>query len=92
MKTNHCGRNFGSNEGVIDDVDEYLGDRKEVFYIEGISKLEQRLRRCIGAKGGYVEKNVTNATLGLFRSTGAENVLIILRTCINCFIISVSPI
>ena len=56
MKTNlHC-RNFGSNEGVIDAVDEYLGDREEGFYFERISKLEQRWRKCIEAKGDYIEK------------------------------------
>ena len=37
LKTNLHGRNFGSNEGVIDAVNEYLGDQDEDFYFEGIS-------------------------------------------------------
>ena len=53
MKTNLHGKNFG---GVIDTVDEYLGDQEEGFYFEGISKLEQRWRKCIEAKGDYIEK------------------------------------
>ena len=32
LKTNLCGRNFGSNEVVIDAIDEYLGDQEENFY------------------------------------------------------------
>ena len=39
-KINLRGRNFGSNEGVIDAFDNYLEDQKECFYFEGISKLE----------------------------------------------------
>ena len=44
LKTNLCGRNFGSNEGIIDIVDGYLGDQ-EKDYFEGISKLEQHWRK-----------------------------------------------
>ena len=51
LKTNLHGRNFGSNEGVIDAVDEYFGDQEEGFYFEGISKPKQRWRKCIDAKG-----------------------------------------
>ena len=32
-------RNFGSSEGIIDAIDEYLGDQEEGFYFKGISKL-----------------------------------------------------
>ena len=32
LKTNLCGRNFGSNEGVIDALDEYLADQDEGLY------------------------------------------------------------
>ena len=45
--------NLGSNEGVIDVVDEYLGNQEEGFHFEGISKLEQRRRKCIETKGDY---------------------------------------
>ena len=41
QETNRRGRNLGSNEAVIDAVDEYLKDQQQGFYFEGISKLEQ---------------------------------------------------
>ena len=47
LKTNLRSRNFGSSDGVIYAVDEYFGDKEEVFYFEGISKLKQRWRKCI---------------------------------------------
>ena len=56
LKTNPPDMNYGSNEGIIDAVDEYLGDQEEGFYYEGISKLEQLWRKCIEAKGDYIEK------------------------------------
>ena len=56
LKTNLHGRNLESNEGVIDAVNEYLGDQDEDFYFEGISKLEQWWRKCIKMKGDYIEK------------------------------------
>ena len=40
LKTNLHGRKFGSNEGIIDAVDEYLGEQEEGFYFEMIGKLE----------------------------------------------------
>ena len=54
LKTILCGRNFWSNEGVIDAVDKYLGDQEDGFHFEGISKLEQRWRNYIEAKGDYI--------------------------------------
>ena len=56
LKTNLCGRNFGSNEGITDAVDEYLGDQEEGFYFEGISKLKQHWRKCINANRDKNEK------------------------------------
>ena len=41
---------FGSYEGVIDAIDEYLGSQEEGFYFEGINKLKQHWRKCIKAK------------------------------------------
>ena len=60
LKTNFRGRNFGSNDGVIDAVNEWLGDQDEDFYFEGISKLEQRWRKCTKMKGDYIEKIMAN--------------------------------
>ena len=45
LKTNRRCRKFGSNEVIIDAVEEYLGDQKESFYFERISTLEQRCRK-----------------------------------------------
>ena len=54
LKRNLRGRNSGSREEVIDD--EYYGHQEEAIYFEEISKLEQRWRKCIKAKGDYIEK------------------------------------
>ena len=47
LKTNLRSWNFGSNEGVIDAVIEYLGEQDEDLCFEGISKLEQLWGKCI---------------------------------------------
>ena len=54
LTTNLQGRNFGSNEGVIDAVDEYLGKQEEGYYFERMSRLEQHWRKCIQTKGRLV--------------------------------------
>ena len=48
---------YGSNKGVIEAVNEYLGDQEKAFYFEErIRKLEQRWAKCIALKGEYIEK------------------------------------
>ena len=47
---------YGSYEGVIEAVNEYLGDQEKAFYFEGIRKLEQIRAKCIALKGDYVKK------------------------------------
>ena len=37
-------------------VDDYLGDQEEGLYFKAISKLEQRWKKFIGAKGDYIVK------------------------------------
>ena len=44
LKANLRSRNFGSNIGVIDAVNECLENKEEDIYFEGISKLEKVLR------------------------------------------------
>ena len=56
LKSNLRGTQFGSNEGVIAAVNEYLEDQEKDFYLEGISQLEQRWTKCIASKGDYIEK------------------------------------
>ena len=56
LKFHLRGTQYGSNEGVIEPVNEYLGDQEKDFYFEGIRKLEQRWAKCIALKGDYIEK------------------------------------
>ena len=56
LKFHLRGTQYGSNEGVIEAVNEYLGDQKKAIYIEGIRKLEQRWAMCISFKVDYVKK------------------------------------
>ena len=42
LKFHLRGTQYESNEGVIEAVNEYLGDQTKAFYFEGIRKLEQR--------------------------------------------------
>ena len=47
LKSNLRGAQYGSNEGVIMAVSEYLGDQEKAFYFEGIRILEQRWGKYI---------------------------------------------
>ena len=51
LKYHLRGTQHGSNDGVIEAVNEYFGDQEKAFYFEGISKLEQRWAKCIALKG-----------------------------------------
>ena len=42
QKSHLGGTQYESNEGVIEAVNDYLGDQENAFYFEGIRKLEQR--------------------------------------------------
>ena len=55
LKSHLLGTQYGSNEGVIEAVNEYLGDQEKAYF-EGIRKLEQRWAKCIALKGDYIEK------------------------------------
>ena len=54
------GTQYGSNGGVIEVINEYLGDQETTFYFEGIRKLEQRWTKCIVLKGDDIEKKWSN--------------------------------
>ena len=56
LKSHYGGTQYGSNEGVIEAVNECLGDQEKAFYFEGIRKLGQRWPKCIVLKGDYIEK------------------------------------
>ena len=55
LKSNLRGVQFGSNEGVIAAVNEYLEDQEKDFYLEGI---RDWTKHCLegGFKGDYIEK------------------------------------
>ena len=55
LKSNLRGTQFGSNEGIIAAVNEYLEDQEKDFYLEGL-EVEQRWTKCIALKGVYIEK------------------------------------
>ena len=42
LKTHLRGTQYGMNEGVIEAVNEYLGDQEKTFYCEGINKSSNR--------------------------------------------------
>ena len=77
------GTQYGSNEGVIEAVNENLGGgggQKNVFYCERIRKLEQRWTKYIALKGDYIEQNWSNVhSLVALSTIGPENFLIIPR-------------
>ena len=47
---------YGSNEGVIETVNEYLGDQENAFFFAEVRKIEQRWAKYIALKGDYIEK------------------------------------
>ena len=57
LKSHLRGTQYGSNEGIIEAVNEYLGNREKTFDFEVIRKLEQRLAKCIVLKGDYIKIN-----------------------------------
>ena len=56
LKYHLHGTQYGSNGGVIEAVNKYLGDREKGFYFEGIRKFKQRWAKCIALKGDHIEK------------------------------------
>ena len=56
LKSHLHGTQYGSNEGIIEAVNEYLRDQEKAFYFEGIRKLGQRCAKHIALKGDYNEK------------------------------------
>ena len=56
LKSHLRGTQYGSNEGIIEAVNDYLRDQEKAFYFEGIRKLKQRWAKCIALKGDYIEK------------------------------------
>ena len=54
MKTNLCGRNFGSTEAIIDAVNEFfVGPGRRLLFRRD---KQQHCRKCTEEKGDYFEK------------------------------------
>ena len=75
LKSHLFGTQYGSNEGVIEVVNEYLWDQDRAFYFEGIGKLEQRWAKCIALKGDCIEKQWSNFHSLVARSTRGQSLL-----------------
>lgn len=56
LKTKLRGRRFGSNEDVMEAVNQFLEDQNREFYLNGLNKLEHRWTKCIDVEGDYIEK------------------------------------
>ena len=80
LKSHLRGTQYGSNEGVIEAVYEYLADQEKAFYFEGIKKLEQRWAKCIALKEDYNEKYWSIFRSLVAQSTRSQDFFIILRT------------
>ena len=57
LKSHLLGTYYGSNEGVIEAVNEYLEDQEKAFYFEGIRKLELRWAKCIALTVGLANRS-----------------------------------
>ena len=53
LKSHPRGTQYGSNEGVIEIVNEYLRDEEKAICFDEIRKLEQRWAKCIALKVDY---------------------------------------
>ena len=71
LKSHLRGTQYGSNEGVKEVVNEYLGDQKKAYF-ERIRKLEQRLEIILKSNGQIFIPMLPEVQ-------GAENLLIIPR-------------
>jgi hypothetical protein len=56
LKTKLRGRRFGSNESVMEAVNEFFEDQNKDFYFEGLNTLEHKCAKCIDVEGDYIEK------------------------------------
>jgi len=55
LKKQLKGRNFSSKAEVIAAVETWLDGQHSELFFNGLQKLEQRAKKCIELRGGYVE-------------------------------------
>jgi hypothetical protein len=56
LKPKPRGRCFGSNECVMEVVNEFSEDKNREFYFERLHKMEHWWAKCIDVEGNYFEK------------------------------------
>ena len=56
LKEHLRGRQYASDNDIIQSVEDFLEVQDELFYQTGIQKLQKRWNNCIEVQGGYVEK------------------------------------
>jgi hypothetical protein len=56
LKTKLRGRRFGSNQGVMEALNEFFEDQNREFYFEGLNKSEHRWAKNSDVEGDYIEK------------------------------------
>jgi len=56
LKEHLNGRQYASDNDIIQSVEDFLEVQDELFYQTGIQKLQKRWNKCIEVQRGYVEK------------------------------------
>ena len=62
LKKDIRGRHFLSNEEVVAEVEERVGDKDPGFFSSGLMALEHRWSKCIILVGNYIEKEDIDLT------------------------------
>ena len=70
--------NYGSNEGIIDAVDEYLEDQEEGFYFDGnVANWNSFGESALRQRDIILRNNGTISALGHSQCTGAKKFFIL---------------
>jgi len=56
LKQHLNGRQYASDNDIIQSVEDFLEVQDELFYQTGIQKLQKRWNKCIEVQRGYAEK------------------------------------
>lgn len=56
LKTFLKGQRFCNDEALENATQKWLDNQSEIFYLEGVRKLRERVRKCVVLNGDYVER------------------------------------
>ena len=56
LKEQLRGKHFGSDDEVVNAVEQWINEQERSFFLNGLKKLESRWQKCIDVFGDYVEK------------------------------------